>query len=96
MSTLNRLCAASLILTLCASGALAQTSTSGTVKNNTGLATPPATLPQTPQKPKHDENSAIGANVPTTPQIALHPQPTIGTTTPLAGPGGNTSTGTGN
>ncbi|WP_297370615.1 hypothetical protein [Acidocella sp.] len=92
--------AACLAFTLCAGSVLAQTSpqtsTSGTVSHNTGVAKPPANAPLPKPKPKHDKNSGIGVNVPTTPQIALHPQATIGSNVPMAGPGGTTATGTGN
>jgi hypothetical protein len=43
---------------------------------------------QVPVKTNKNDNSAIGANVPTVPQIALHPEAPIGSGTPLAGPGG--------
>ncbi|WP_298284891.1 hypothetical protein [Acidocella sp.] len=85
-----------LAFTLCAGGALAQTSMSGTVSHNSGVATPPANAPGPKAKPKPDVHSGIGVNVPTTPQIALHPQATIGSNVPMAGPGGTTATGTGN
>ncbi len=57
-----------------------------------GVAKPPPGAPKPPPKVKRQPNgsSAVWANQPTLPQIALHPQPTIGSPIPIAGPGGTT------
>lgn len=56
-----------------------------------GVAKPPANAPQPANvKPQPNGSSAVWANQPTLPQVALHPQATVGSTTPVAGPGGTT------
>lgn len=78
-------------------GDSATTSSKATTKTKTGIAKPPAgTTAPAPEKFNPNDNSAIGANVPTLPQIALHPQATIGSGVPIAGPGGSTATPVGN
>ena len=62
----------------------------------TGVAKPPqGTVAPAPHKTNPADNSAIGANVPTLPQIALHPTGTVGSTTAIAGPGGTTRSAVG-
>ncbi|WP_297491876.1 hypothetical protein [Acidocella sp.] len=79
-------------------GAMAQTAStaaSATTKS-TGLAKPPpgTTAPQ-PRRLDHSNASVQGNNTPTLPQIALHPQATIGSPVPIAGPGGTSRSPTG-
>ncbi len=61
-----------------------------------GIAVPPGSV----SKPAHVKrqptgSSAIWANQPTLPQVALHPTATIGSPVPIAGPGGTTKAVTG-
>ncbi len=87
------------------SAALAQSSATGSTEltndpNSSvvqpGIAKPPSDAP----KPAHVKrqptgSSAVWANQPTLPQIALHPTATIGSPVPIAGPGGTTKAVTG-
>ncbi len=77
--------------------ALAQNATSsGTT--STGIAKPPpGTAPPQPARIDHSHatTAPLGNNTPTLPQIALHPGATIGSGTPVAGPGGSSSSPTG-
>lgn len=92
-----------IFLAMLLAAALGTAAAAQTVTTNTGIGTqagtagkPPAKAPVTPVRVRHDVNSAIGANVPTLPQIALHPTATIGSGTALVGPGGTSSETTGN
>ncbi len=100
-----RLSLACMLALAVGSAALAQStevagsaSSSGTTKSETGLAKPPAgTTARAPVKFNHNnDNTGIGANVPTLPQIALHPDVIIGSGSPIAGPGGSTGSPVGN
>jgi hypothetical protein len=71
------------------SAALAQTTSTYSATGNKNLGKPLTTLGRAPVKLHKNDYSAIGANVPTTPQIALHPSATVGSGTPLVGPGGS-------
>jgi len=66
-----------------------------TIKGTSGktVRVPPGNMPATRNKA---QGSAIGANVPTTPQIGRRPTGTIGSGTPIAGPGGTTQSPVGN
>jgi hypothetical protein len=91
---MTRIFLAALLAVAMGSAALAQPNSSTTETGTPGK--PPAGAPVPPQSTRHDANSAIGANVPTLPQVALHPTATIGSPVPLAGPGGTTKNATGN
>jgi len=100
-----RLSLACMLALAVGSAALAQSSdvagsasSSGSTRSKTGLAKPPAgTTAQAPVKFNHNnDNTGIGANVPTLPQIALHPDATIGSGSPIAGPGGSSASPVGN
>jgi hypothetical protein len=62
-----------------------------------GIAKPPVSAPAKPAHIKRQAtgSSAIWANQPTLPQVALHPTATIGSPVPIAGPGGTTKSVTG-
>jgi hypothetical protein len=77
-------------------GAVAQTVTSNSTTTNTGIAKPPpGTSAPLPKRLTHSNASVLGNNTPTLPQIALHPTATIGSPVPIAGPGGTTTSQTG-
>jgi hypothetical protein len=56
----------------------------------------PGPPPRAPARLNGMDKGPMGANVPTLPQIALHPTWTLGSGTPMAGPGGNTKSVVGN
>lgn len=62
-----------------------------------GIAKPPAGM--SPPAPTGKQQVGVPpnmANNPTSSQLALHPSATVGSPVPIAGPGGTTSTATGN
>ena len=76
------------------SAAMAQQDTNGTT--TTGIAKPPpGMVPPQPHKLDRNNPSSPGSNIPTLPQVALHPDATIGSGVPLAGPGGTSRNPTG-
>ena len=89
-----------------AAGALAQTTggqaTGGPVVTHenkikgTARSAIPGPPPRAPARLNGMDKGPMGANVPTLPQIALHPTWTLGSGTPMAGPGGNTKSVVGN
>jgi hypothetical protein len=78
--------------------ALAQPALNGTTTTQpNGISKPPpGTVPPSPKRLDHTNSSVLGNNTPTLPQIALHPTATIGSSIPIAGPGGTSSNPTGN
>lgn len=88
------------VLAVAAGGAAAaqtgaQTAASGSsgaaANNSVTLAKPPqGTAPPATKRPRGSTN--LLNNTPLTPQIALHPTPTIGSGVSIAGPGGTTTT----
>ena len=101
MNRLIRACTLAIAMGGMASGgAMAQTVSTGTTTNGTtttGIAKPPpGTTAPLPRRLNHSNASVLGNNTPTLPQIALHPGPTIGSPVPIAGPGGTSSSPTGN
>lgn len=95
---MTRLPLACLLALALGTAALAQpATTSGTTSHTTtGLAKPPAgTTPRLHKKLNHTNASNLGDNTPTLPQVALHPEATIGSPVPIAGPGGTARTPTG-
>lgn len=82
--------------------AMAQTSNAGPDNPNSsvvtpGVAKPPASAPKPKGKTKAQPtgSTAVWANQPTLPQVALHPTATIGSPVPIAGQGGTTKAITG-
>jgi hypothetical protein len=68
-----------------------------TTTQPTGISKPPpGTAPPSPKRLNRTNASVLGNNTPTLPQIALHPTATIGSSIPIAGPGGTSSNPTGN
>jgi hypothetical protein len=60
-----------------------------------GIAKPPAGKAAPKSAKQRPGTSPALPNVPTLPQIALHPTATIGSPVPIAGPGGTTKSATG-
>ncbi|HQT46561.1 MAG: hypothetical protein B7X08_04635 [Acidocella sp. 20-63-7] len=71
--------------------ALAQTSPPSQAYTSSGGNKPKSSLiteGEKATKTNKNDTSGTSANVPTVPQIALHPQAPIGSGTPMSGPGG--------
>jgi hypothetical protein len=101
---MNRKILAYVIAAAVGASALGSTAMAQTELNNgttttqpTGISKPPpGTSPTQPKRLDRTNSSVLGNNTPTLPQIALHPTATIGSSIPIAGPGGTSSNPTGN
>lgn len=80
-----------------ASGAISITNDPNSSVVQPGIAKPPTGAPAQPAHVKRQAtgSTAVWANQPTLPQIALHPTATIGSPVPIAGAGGTTKAVTG-
>ena len=87
---MNRILLAGVLAVTLAGSANAQTAPSGnaTTGNSVTLAKPPSgTAPPSTRRPRTNTN--LLTNTPLTPQIALRPTATVGSSVPIAGAGGS-------